>query len=396
MLRRQTAIHREGWYYLLIVAVVFGGALFKEVNLLLILAGMLLGPVLLNWQAVGTNLRGLRVERKLPRGLSAGDWLSVSLFLSNARRRLGAWAVVVEEQIWREAAAAGDNRGGPLRCPEVLFPYVPAGQSRKGAYRGRLLERGRYRFGPLRLSTRFPFGLFSRTITVGESETLIVLPRLGRLSAGWAGRRLEAFAGVDRRSFRPGPEGDFYGVREWRGGDGLRLIHWRSSARLGKLVVRQFAQPRSRDVAVVLDLWQPERPTADHLANVELAVSFAATVLSDVCHRGGSSVYLAMGNPSPECLGAPASAALLQGLMEQLATVEAASGERLPALLASVLPRIAAGAEIVLVGTRPTNLADAARFAAVWSNPVLRDCAQRIRCIDTSSEQLAEFFQAEA
>jgi uncharacterized membrane protein YhaH (DUF805 family) len=73
MLRRQIAIHREGWYYLLIVAVVFGGALFKEVNLLLILAGMLLGPVLLNWQAVGTNLRGLRVERKLPRGLSAGD-----------------------------------------------------------------------------------------------------------------------------------------------------------------------------------------------------------------------------------------------------------------------------------------------------------------------------------
>ena len=231
---------------------------------------------------------------------------------------------------------------------------------------------------------------------MGESETLIVLPRLGRLTEGWAGRRLEAFAGVDRRSFRPGPEGDFYGVREWRGGDGRRLIHWRSSARLGKLVVRQFAQPRSRDVAVVLDLWQPERPTADQLANVELAVSFAATVLADVCRKGGSSVYLAIGNPTRNVCGAPASAALLQGLMEQLATTEAASGDTLPTLLANTLPRIAAGAEIVLVSTRPTNLADAGRFAAVWSNPVLRDRAQRIRCIDTSSEQLAEFFQAEA
>jgi hypothetical protein len=129
---------------------------------------------------------------------------------------------------------------------------------------------------------------------------------------------------------------------------------------------------------------------------VELAVSFAATVLADVCRRGGSSVYLAMSNPTPECLGAPASAALLQRLMEQLATVEAASGNELPALLASALPRIAEGAEIVLVSTRPTDLADAGRFAAVWSNPVLRDRAQRIRCIDTSSEQLAEFFQAEA
>jgi uncharacterized protein (DUF58 family) len=396
MLRRPTTIHREGWYYLLITAIVFGGALFKEVNLLLILAGMLLGPVLLNWQAVGINLRGLSIERKLPRGLSAGDWLSVSLHLSNARRRLGTWAVVVQEQIERVTAAAGNHHGDPLACPEVFFPYVPAGQSRKGGYRGRLLERGRYRFGPLQLSTRFPFGLFSRTITVGQCETLIVLPRLGRLTEGWAGRRLEAFAGVDRRSFRPGMEGDFYGVREWRSGDSRRLIHWRRSARLGKLVVRQFAQPRSRDVAVVLDVWQPQRPTAEQLDNVELAVSFAATVLADACRKGGSSASLAIGNPDPEYLEAPASAALLQGLMEQLATIEAASGDGLPALLAGTLPRIAAGTEIVLISTRPTNLADTGRFAAIWSSPVLRERAQRIRCVDTSSEKLAELFQAEA
>jgi hypothetical protein len=40
MFRPQTTIRREGWYYLLILAVVLGGAVFKEVNLLLILAGM--------------------------------------------------------------------------------------------------------------------------------------------------------------------------------------------------------------------------------------------------------------------------------------------------------------------------------------------------------------------
>ena len=233
----------------------------------------------------------------------------------------------------------------------------------------------------------------SRWARVRRSSSV---PRLGRLTEGWAGRRLEAFAGVDRRSFRPGPEGDFYGVREWRGGDSGRLIHWRRSARLGKLVVRQFAQPRSRDVAVIVDLWQPESPTADQLASVELAVSFAATVLADACRKGGSSVYLAMSHHAPECLGAPASAALLQGLMEQLATAEAGTGDTLPGLLANALPRIAAGAEIVLVSTRPVNLADAGRFAAVWSSPVLRERAQCIRCIDTSSEQLAEFFQTEA
>jgi len=48
----------------------------QEVNLLLILAGMLLGPFLLNWRAVKANLRGLKVDRNLPLRICAGDVLS--------------------------------------------------------------------------------------------------------------------------------------------------------------------------------------------------------------------------------------------------------------------------------------------------------------------------------
>ena len=60
-LRRQTSICREGWYYVAIMAVVLGGAVLHEVNLLLILAGILLGPLLLNWRAV--HLEPARAER---------------------------------------------------------------------------------------------------------------------------------------------------------------------------------------------------------------------------------------------------------------------------------------------------------------------------------------------
>jgi uncharacterized protein (DUF58 family) len=395
MFRRQTTLCREGWYYLVITAVVLGGAIFKEVNLLLILAGILLGPLLLNWRLVRSNLRGLRIQRKLPPALCAGDPLLVSLNLSNARRRPASWAIVVEDQIRREMGDGhGHSRLHPPLRPYVSFPYVPAGQSRKGAYRGRLVERGRYQFGPLRFSTRFPFGLFSRTISAGKVERLIVLPRLGRLTAGWITRRLDAFVADGRRG-RAGSEGDFYGVRGWHSGDGRRLVHWRSSARLGKLVVRQFEQPRNRDVAIVLDLWQPDAPAQEHLENVELAVSFAATVLADSCRKGGSNAYLALSNTGPECIGGPASPALLQGLMEQLAVAEGSATDTLPALLAFALQRIATGTEIVLVSTRTNNFSDDARLAAIRSNPVLRERARHIRCVDTSSEQLAQFFRAE-
>jgi uncharacterized protein (DUF58 family) len=395
--RRQTTICREGWYYLAIIAVVFGGAALKEVNLLLVLAGMLLGPLLLNWHAVRANLRGLRIDRTLPLRIGAGDLLSVDLSLTNTRRRLGCWAVVVEEQIQCEAAAGRNNhrRPAPPLHPNVLFPYTHAGQSRKGVYRGRLVERGRYRLGPLRVSTRFPFGLFSRTVTLGESESLIVLPRLGRLTTAWATRRQEAFAGMDRRLSQPGAEGDFYGVREWRGGDGRRLVHWRSSARFGKLVVRQFERSRSRDVAIVLNLWQPEPHAPEHAENAELAVSFAATVLTDLCRKGGSNIYLGICNRGAECLGGPASPATLQRLMERLALAEAQPDGALSALLTETLQQVDAGTEILLVTTRPVDLTDTEQFAELWSDPVLRDRARRLLCINASSAQLADFFSAE-
>lgn len=393
MLRRQTTLCREGWFYLAIVALVLGGALIKEVNLLLILAGMLLGPFLLNWQAVRATLQGLEVRRKLPSRVLAGEQMAVDLVLSNTRQRFASWAVAVEEQIHRES---NSNHQEPLR-PSVLFPYVEPGEAKKGAYRGQLAERGRYRLGPLRLSTTFPFGLFSRTISAGPCETLIVLPRLGRLTEGWAMRRIETFAGSQRRN-RPGPEGDFYGVRPWRPGDGRRLIHWRSSARLGQLVVRQFERPRTRDVAVVLDLWQSsDHPSAEEARNVELAVSFAATVLADACRKTGSNMHLAVADGESECfcLGGPASPATLQGLLERLAVAQAGPKDALPALLGEILPRISTDAEIVLAGTRPADFSDAARFPALAANAAMRERARRILCIDASSEQLARFFRME-
>jgi uncharacterized protein (DUF58 family) len=394
--RRQTTICREGWYYLAIIAVVFGGAFLKEVNLLLILAGMLLGPFLLSRRAVRANLRGVKVDRGLPLRIGAGDLLSVDLSLTNPRRRLGCWAVVIEEKIQRETSGRNNHQRPPAALhPSVLFPFVPAGQSRKGVYRGRLVERGRYRFGPVRASTRFPFGLFLRTITLGEPETLIVLPRLGRLTSGWTARRQEAFAGTDQRRRQAGGEGDFYGIREWRSGDGQRLVHWRSSARLDKLVVRQLERPRSRDVAVVLDLRQRGENSAEEAENVELAVSFAATVFADLCRKGGSNVYLGICNDGPECLAGAASPATLQRLMEQLALAETQSTDTLPALLAETLRQVATGTEVVLVSTHPVDLSDTERFEELRSDHVLRDRARRLLCIDASSDRLGDYFVPE-
>jgi uncharacterized protein (DUF58 family) len=385
----RTAICREGWYYLGVLAFVLCAAMLRQVNLLLILAGMLVGPVLFSWRLVAATLRRLEVRRKLPRGLCAGDRLSVNLELENPRKRLGSWVVVVEDQIRR------DGDGTPPLRPTVLFGYVPASQGQSRVYRGRLFQRGRYRLGPLRISTRFPFGIFRRTRTLDQHDTLLVYPRLGRLTQAWATRHHETFEAAHRRERRESRiSGEFFGVREWRQGDNRRWIHWRSSARHGRLVVRQFEQHRTRDVALLLDLWQPAAPAAKDLENVELAVSFAATVLTDLCRKEGSDLLLGITAAEPVCLAGPASMVLHEDAMEALALAEASAEERLSALLKQALDQLETGSDVILVTTRPVDLSDA-RFAAMSHDLYRRQLARRIRVVNTASEELAEVFVVE-
>ena len=390
----RTTVCREGWYYLLVLAMVFGGALVRDVNLLLILAGMMVGPVLFSWRAVRLTLRGLRVRRKVPQGICAGDLLAVTLGLENTRRRIGSWAVVVEDRLQREKPAdCSEQRGRRSLRPSVLFSYVPAGGAQDGVYRGRLPRRGRYRLGPLRLSTRFPFGLLRHTITLAEVETLTVFPRLGKLTRAWFARNRRSLAGAQRRQQRSGAEGDFYGVRQWRSGDPRRWIHWRNSARSGELVVRQFEQPRNRDVALLLDLWRPAEPTRKDLENVELAVSFAATVVTDLCRKGGTNLSVAAPDGTPDWIAGPTSTALLNDVMQRLATAEPHSRDHLPELFAGTLKRIEPGAEIVLIGTRAVDLDERSGIASLRSQPAGRAAAGPVRCIDVSGDELAEYFE---
>lgn len=390
--RSGTALCIEGWYYLAVLAFVFTAATLQQMNLILVLVGALLGPLLFSWRLVVATLGGLAVRRKMPHGISAGDLLVVNLEMANPRRRLGSWAVVVEEQI---SAEAGPGRGQSIR-PSVFFAYVPAGSSRASAYRGRLPQRGRYRFGPMGISTRFPFGLIVRRRQLRETDTLVVAPRLGRLTRGWIARRHEDFEGAQHEPRRHSrTTGDFFGVRDWRGGDSRRWIHWRSTARHGALVVRQFERHRNCDMAVVVDLWQPETPASNDIENVEMAVSFAATVVADLCRRGGGNLLLTVSGDGPECLGGPASVALMQGAMERLAVAEASSEDRLPALLDHALRQVRPGTQVVVVSTRANDLGDSDRFDVLCRDPARRALVRKVRVVNAGSDELAEYFFVE-
>ncbi|MCO6459223.1 MAG: DUF58 domain-containing protein [Pirellulaceae bacterium] len=387
---RRITICREGLYYICVAVFIIGGAVLRDRNLLVLLAGILLGPLVVHWRLVGLMLRGLSVRRELPRRICAGDPLTVEILAANQRWRLASWAISVEDAIRREGARPADER----TRVEVLFPRLEAGQTRAATYRCHLPRRGRYRFGPLRVSSRFPLGLMQGSFQVKDEDTLIVCPRLGKLTRRWRQLFEAQRRGSQQQHHRRGlTEGDYYGLREWQAGDSRRWIHWRTSAKLGELAVRQFEQPRGRDLALIVDLWQDETPADETRLRTELAVSFAATIVADAAERQSSQLMVALsGERGCFWRTAPASRMMTQEILDELATIGAGAGSQLPQLLAQVLQSRRAGMRIVVVSTRAARWAQLLADAERASSGRLEQPRGGL-WIDVSRPQLDEYFE---
>jgi len=390
--KKRITICREGLYYLVVLSFIVVGAILREINLLVVVAGMMLAPLLINIRLAIATLHRLKVTRRIPANICAGDLLYVDVLASNARRWLASWAVIVEDRVEWEGEAGDGNQ----RKVEVFVPHVGAGETKTMSYRGRLMRRGRYRFGPLRVSTRFPLGLVRRTITIDDEQSLVVFPRLGALKQAWyALLRAEQSGASMGRSRKGLHEGDFYGLRDWRAGDSRRWIHWRTSARRGALAVREFEQQHEQKLAILLDLWLPDESSAEQADRVELAISFAASVVADQCRRGGSQLWVGTAGESAEVIHGASSPSFLQEAMMHLALVRAASSPPLSELLSRGLSQLRGDGRLVVVSTRPLDLRGGGRFAELRKNPQALHALQQCLVIDAGSQQLGEYFVVE-
>jgi uncharacterized protein (DUF58 family) len=386
--RHRTSLCREGWYVLLLLAVVLSWALLRENNLLLLVSGVICGMVLINWRMSVATLRRLEVHRRVVSGSHALSWISVEVEVLNNRRRLASWAVAVEDCVARKT---GSSSGRPLR-PRVMFPFIPAEQRVRQSYRVCLPQRGRYALGPLRISTRFPFGLIQRAVWLDCDDELVVLPRLGQLRPAWLRHCPPAPHGV-HGARRPGyVPGDFFAVREWQVGDSVRWVHWRSTARHRELVVRQFEQPGERQLAVLLDLWAPEEPTAEHARRVEWAVSFTATLVADFC-RQRSPAVLAIAAAQSVCLAGRASGPFSRQAFLSLALAESSPAAPVSSLRDETLNRIGPDVELIVISTRQDAAAELPQLAAELRPNLRQRPPYRLIAVDDQGSALREFFQ---
>jgi uncharacterized protein (DUF58 family) len=305
---RRLRFTREGKYF---VGITFGvgfAAINTGNNLLYLLLGMLLSLIIASGILSEVSLRGVTVKRFPPARVHAKMPFLMTVELTNTKLRFPSFSVEVEDLI--------EDRRLDKKC---YFLKLPAGKQQRTSYRHQIGRRGLFRFTALRVSTKFPFGLFRKSRMVPLVNEVLVFPQVVPIA------RVPLPLGQtvgDRLDGQRGRHGEFYGLREFREGDDPRDIHWVSSARRGRAVVREYQDEAARRVSLFLENALPEgAATMDEnlVEAFERSVNLCASLAADYLDRGYSLRLVTRG----EATGWLKGAAQLPIALRMLALLQA-------------------------------------------------------------------------
>ena len=280
---------RAGWVFFALTFGVGFAALNTGNNLLYLVLSLMLAFLVLSGLLSEAALRGISVRRRLPGELCAEPDGWVTLEIENRQSRLTAYAVAVEDRIVVDGVERAAGRCFALR--------LEAGARAERSYRIRPDRRGELRFAGFGVFTRFPFGLFSKSLALAAEARATVYPALdaevGELPR--LGTREQGQCAEGSR----GPGASVAGVREFAPGDPPRRIDWRSSLRSGALWVREVEAEQDGEIWVRLRT-EGARPGEDFEREVRRSASEVARYLEQglrVGLRSGPERFEPAGGP---------------------------------------------------------------------------------------------------
>ena len=199
----------------------------------------------------------------------------------------------------KRAACLADHAPAGFECHDLpaTLTLDPA-QETKFSYRLRPLLRGEHRFGPIAIRIRSPWSLWWKQIAVRTDSTVKVYPNF----AAYSRHALQAAdvsanrMGVLKRR-RRGEGLDFEQLREYRMGDSPRQIDWKATARIGKLISREFQDERDQRILLLADCGRRMGARDSELSHFDHALD-TLLLLAYVGLRHGDSVgMMTLGGP---------------------------------------------------------------------------------------------------
>lgn len=320
-----------------------GSGLFKVHLVACALAAvMLMSMVAARWARQRCQLRAL-----VPPRVTQGLPFEIRCILTNSSRR------TAREVNLRILGFPNWVKIAPLDGP-YLGDLRP-GTSAEGVFGLTITRRGRFVVESVLQATLFPFALWRDWHEHKVEQSLLVYPRFHPL------------LGLDMpvgRKYQPGgmaltssvgDSTEFLGTREFRAGDSQRMIHWRSWARRGKPVVKEFQEEFFCRIALVLDTFLSAGEIKKRRPDFEASIALAAAV-SDQISRDEYVIDLFAAGPELYQLQAGRSLAYLENVLDILACVEPCTEpafEKLEPILLDGLENVTTTVVILLDWDKP-------------------------------------------
>jgi len=264
----QMRLTLTGWC-LIIVSFGLGSAAYNTAsNILFLTLSLLLSSLVLSGILSWINFRKLQWELLAPTHLKVGEVGMAEVDLSNAKALFPSMAIcfrvdtemtqISERLYMHQALSAGES------C-KLEWTFVPQ-------------RRGRYRLRLSGVQSQFPFGFLQKTIGSESETSVLVWPaRIDyTFQASPGGQRISA--GASRKN--SGLGNDLLKIRPYERGDAPRLVHWKATARMRRLMIRQLAQEGESGYHLQID------PDVDrwNAKQFEVLCSLACSLAEDLFH----------------------------------------------------------------------------------------------------------------
>jgi uncharacterized protein (DUF58 family) len=268
MAKPRLKLTKRGRNHILFIAALLIASVNTGNNLLYLILSFMISFLLFSFIAPRLLFNGVDIDIKLPSCLYAGEKARVRVKIENKKRYLPSPPFYLK--------ALGSL---PLLAPPFL-PSVLGGEDYEELMIREVKRRGLYRLKGLFAETGYPFGLFlSARVVPAEVNEFVVYPRVFPLSSfivhGIPGdKAIESLFKGRSMSLR--------NIRDYAYGDEVRFLHWKASAKLSRLMVKEFCRKEELKVTILLPTIVPSCFSRD---DFESRVSFAASLASYLIGR---------------------------------------------------------------------------------------------------------------
>ncbi|HEX2911386.1 MAG TPA: DUF58 domain-containing protein [Chloroflexia bacterium] len=265
-------------------------------------------------------------------------------------------------KLWLEVRDVSELPGHRLNCVQSLRPYGEV-QWKARTY---CSMRGRFRLGPVSITAGDPFGVFRFKRDLPIRHYITVYPPTFEIN------NFEALSGIlpgGNTANRPTPHTtpNITGLREYRPGDSLNRIHWPTTARMRKLIVKEFDFDPTIDVQIFLDMNAANHWVLNHASRTgvltalpassgvrsndsteEYAVAATATLARHFLNIGRSVGFISWGQHH-ELISPDRGERQLNKMLEALAVIRAQGSTDFGQLIASEMSRLGSTDTVILV-----------------------------------------------